>query len=220
MRNSKTRLGISARRHAPCLKTDNVRGYSFSPLKWRLVQQVEHSGLHLDNAGVYAFQELSHGWYLPPFSLEGKTVLDLGACCGETAWYFLKHGALKVISVESELSRVQLIRENKANLNLNIEIIANIFRPGQLLIPHDFLKCDIESYEMELLPYVKTLKPCIIETHGGWIRKQFEKAGFSKFQEIRSESADVELSLLNNFNVTMNSSILHANHNQLGRPTP
>src|SRR5437867_10380800 len=37
--------------------------------------------------------DLWHKWYLPPDGVEGKIVVDMGAGCGETAQFYLLHGA-------------------------------------------------------------------------------------------------------------------------------
>jgi hypothetical protein len=176
------KIGLSNRKHLPVWKIGNS---TFAIWEYRKAKAIEKTGLKLDQFGVFSMTELPEfeKYYLPPFSLKGKTVLDIGACCGETAWFFLKHGAEKVICIEPNPARVKLIEENKKNLNLNIEIIPDIFRPKYLSIPHDFVKCDIESYEMELIPYSKTMKPCVLEVHGPWIREQFEKNGFHTVTE-------------------------------------
>ncbi len=49
-----------------------------------------------------------HEAYLPV----GKTVLDVGAGCGETAFFYLKHGADHVICVESDPEAIVHLRKN------------------------------------------------------------------------------------------------------------
>jgi predicted rRNA methylase YqxC with S4 and FtsJ domains len=82
-----------------------------------------------------------HRAYLPI----GRTVLDLGAGCGETAQFYLNHGAERVICVESNPSFLTLLRQNFGNDPRITIIDANI----------DSIKCDIEGSE----------KNMIIETH-------------------------------------------------------
>src|SRR5207245_11276968 len=53
-----------------------------------------------------------HKWYLPQKSIEGKTVLDVGAGCGETAFFYLKHGAQHVICVEPAGEALQMVMKN------------------------------------------------------------------------------------------------------------
>ena len=52
--------------------------------------------------------QMWHEVYLPV----GKTVLDLGAGCGETAFFYLNHGADHVICVESDPEAVVYLRRN------------------------------------------------------------------------------------------------------------
>lgn len=59
-----------------------------------LVMDSEHRGM------LRAELRAWHRSYLPPTSLVGKTVLDIGAGNGETAQFFLNHGAEHVISIE------------------------------------------------------------------------------------------------------------------------
>jgi hypothetical protein len=180
----KVKLGLSKRKHLPCLL---YAGHSFPLWAYRRVHAIEKLGLELDNYGFSILADelkLFNKYYLPPFSLEGLTVLDLGACCGETAWFFLNHGAAKVVCVEIMKSRVDLMELNKKKLGLNIDIIPEAFNVEQLKIPHDFIKCDIEGAEVLLLPYVSSLKPAVVEAHGEEIKNKFEKAGFHVTYQI------------------------------------
>jgi len=100
--------------------------------------------LELDNDHRVTLEgelELWHRAYLPV----GKTVLDLGAGCGETAQFYLNHGAEKVISIESDSNCYNMLRSNFANDHRVIPILAHI----------DSIKCDIEGGERDL----------VIETH-------------------------------------------------------
>jgi hypothetical protein len=56
-------------------------------------------------------QELST-WHLYPV---GKVVLDIGAGCGETAQFYLNHGAEKVICVEGSKNCLVNLRKNFQN---------------------------------------------------------------------------------------------------------
>jgi len=175
---------LSKRKHLPIIKYAGTDWPLWAYFKLRKVMK---TGLNLDAYGVsimLAEMKLFEDYYLPPFSLKGKTVLDIGACCGETAWFYLKHGAEKVVCIEPLVSRLNIIQANQKKLNLNIEVVGDIFRPDHLNIQHDFLKCDIEGYEMELIPYIERLGPSILEVHTGWIKDKFEKVGFHCVHEI------------------------------------
>ena len=102
--------------------------------------------------------------YLPR-SLLGKTVLDVGAGCGETAFFYIYHGAKRVVCIESDTLACKLIRVNRQRLNLNVEIICSKFNLDHLYIPHDFMKMDIEGGESLLLGWHGKLQECVIETH-------------------------------------------------------
>jgi hypothetical protein len=174
------KFGLSQRKHLPVVKVGKV---SYPIWKFRYAKRIKKmiDALCLDEWGkllVYTELYQFEKYYLPPFSLKDKTVLDLGACCGETAYFYLQHGAKKVICVEADPARAKLILKNKQNLNLNIELVNDFFTPKHLELDHDFIKCDIEGAEIQLIPNVKNLKPCIVEAHGQDVREQFEKNGF------------------------------------------
>ncbi len=100
--------------------------------------------LELDNNHRLTLEqelELWHRAYLPV----GKTVLDLGAGCGETAQFYLNHGAEKVISIEADSSCYDKLCANFVNDNRVIPILAHL----------DSIKCDIEGGERDM----------VIETH-------------------------------------------------------
>jgi ribosomal protein L11 methylase PrmA len=182
------RITLSTKKHLPILRLNSDLRSSFPIWDFWKLRQLEKTGLHLRGLGVNAWiYELPRGWYLPPFSLKGKIVLDLGACCGETAYYFLQNGACKVVCVECDPEYIKLLEENKKNLNLNIEIVAERFNLKHLQISHDFIKCDIDSGEVDLLPIAEHLKPCVLEVHTPNLRNQFEKKGFHVIQKFKGD---------------------------------
>lgn len=80
----------------------------------------------------------------------GKTVLDLGAGYGETAQFFLNHGAERVICIESDPRAVEGLRANFGG-RVGVEIVqAHV----------DAVKVDIEGSEWGL----------VVETHGAFPR--------------------------------------------------
>jgi tRNA G37 N-methylase Trm5 len=103
--------------------------------------------------------------YLPQF-IEGKSVLDVGSGCGETALLFLKAGASEVIGVEQNKEAYALSIENAARNNLNFKPINEQFKLDHLKIPHDLLKMDIEGGESLLLNASDIeLGHAVLETH-------------------------------------------------------
>jgi len=87
-----------------------------------------------------------HSVYLPPGGLSGFNVLDIGAGCGETAQFFLNHGARSVRPVEKDPTAFSLLKENFAG-------DPRISWDGPFQV--DFIKSDCEGGERNM----------VIETH-------------------------------------------------------
>lgn len=122
-----------------------------------------------------------------PIDLQGKVVMDVGAGEGETAMFFLQHGASKVVCVES-------CSDSYARLALNVHTHSNYltsingkFQLSHLNITHDFLKMDIEGYE-EVLLGVKLNTPAAVEVHGLQLCDKFEAAGW-RIKPMNAECA-------------------------------
>jgi len=103
-------------------------------------------------------------WYLPPWSLRGKTVLDIGAGCGETALFYFYHGASRVIAVEPESSLLPLLRRNMSRNNWDMQVVEGPFQAKMLEWKFDFMKMDGEGCESQLLT-TNSIPPCAIEVH-------------------------------------------------------
>ncbi len=80
-----------------------------------------------------------HKWYLPQKSIEGKTVLDAGAGCGETAFFYLNHGAKHVICVEPPGEALQMLKKNFGS-DSRVTIVESSV---------DLIKSDIEGAELD-----------------------------------------------------------------------
>jgi hypothetical protein len=120
-------------------------------------------------------------YLLPPFDLKGKTVLDIGAACGDTAFFYFLHGAGKVVGVELDKNRCAAFSRNAGRLGWNAEIIKGPFKSSQLSIPHDFLKMDCEGGEASLLD-VESLGPAVMELHPWIIGQRTMDTIVSKFR--------------------------------------
>jgi hypothetical protein len=123
-------------------------------------------------------------YYLPTFSLTGKTVLDVGAGCGETAFFYLLYGAGKIVAIERDRNALNCLEENAKRNGWNIQIIPHAFKLSDLNVPHDFMKMDIEGRETALLETSITT-PCIVEVHTNELVSKFEEKGFKKICKCR-----------------------------------
>jgi len=102
--------------------------------------------------------------------------MDVGAADGDTAAWFLRQGAAKVICIEKNpLQAAKII--GKRHLS-NVRVIPEAFRLEHLQIPHDCLKVDIEGYEQLLLEYHEPLGPAIVEVHNWYLYEKFNERGF------------------------------------------
>lgn len=139
------------------------------------------SGLWLDDWAFFYMVTEGKDWnwiYIPPGGLEDKTVLDVGACCGETAYVFFKHGAKKVIAIEPDPQRCNLLSYNSYERGWPIEIYNRKFQLSDLDIPHDFMKVNIEGYELLLLDRPEKIGPCVVDVHNWYIQEKFSQIGF------------------------------------------
>jgi len=103
-------------------------------------------------------------WYLPPWSLTGKTVLDVGAGCGETALFYYLHGASRVIAIEPQTSLVHLLGKNMSRNKWDMKVVEGPFDLSMLDWNFDFMKMDGEGCEAQLLT-ANSIPPCSIEVH-------------------------------------------------------
>jgi hypothetical protein len=176
----------------PCLKLLLTEVKS---IKDRVVTLKDGWKLDVLCASCLARETTAWKYYLPPFSLEGKTVLDIGAGCGETARFFLKNGAKRVLCVEKNQKYTPYLFENQI-IDSRIEVFPEGFNPNHLLkLDYDFVKIDIEGYETLILNWIRDgiisksddLKPTILETHSTYIEDEFKKLGFKILLDISSE---------------------------------
>lgn len=114
--------------------------------------------------------------YIPKGGLQGKTVLDVGAGSGETACFFFKHGASKVICIEPIHSKCEEIRDNAKQLQWNVEIRDKKFTLSDLEGQIDFAKIDCEGGEKILLDTrINILFPFCVEIHSLELVEEFKK---------------------------------------------
>lgn len=114
-------------------------------------------------------------FYLP-IKMKGKTILDIGAGEGETAFFFLLNGAKKVFCVEPNIESYRILAKNE-KLHKDVVAFNRPFELSDLKLPYDFLKMDTEGYEESLLS-VRMEKPAVVEVHGLQLRDKFQKLGY------------------------------------------
>jgi tRNA G37 N-methylase Trm5 len=111
-----------------------------------------------------------------PINVEEKTILDIGAGEGETAYFYLQNNAKKVVCIEANPDAFSMLVKNALN-HQQIEALNEPFKKAHLKIPHDLMKMDIEGYEDKLLTTTPP-KPSIIEVHGLQLRDKFAQKGY------------------------------------------
>ncbi|MGC9069467.1 MAG: FkbM family methyltransferase [Thermoprotei archaeon] len=189
----KVRLRLSRRKKVPIFE---ILGGNYLPhkalsllVRFRWIDEIEHNdeyvilnvkGNRIKLLNHYA-QTMLNEWkiwqiyYVPPFPLLGRTVLDVGAGCGETALFFFLYGARKVIAIEPNVKAVSCLKENAERNRWNVKIIPEPFKLKHLEIQHDFMKMDCESCEQLLLQLPKINKPSIVEVHSNELLNEFKK---------------------------------------------
>lgn len=178
----KVTFGLSRRLHVPSFK---ACGYAIYPWEYFKYRKIAKRNLALTRTGVDVALELEKigHLYLPPFELKGKTVMDIGACCGESAAIFYEAGAKKVIAIEIDPERIECLEFNRRNRGWDMDVITEYASPRHIQEANpDFIKCDIEGYEMDLIDELPKY-PCIVEVHNYWIENRFREKGFKRITE-------------------------------------
>ncbi len=131
----------------------------------------------------------------------GKVVLDVGAGCGETAYFYFKRGALKVICVEPNRFAVECLRENAKRNHWSVEILEQPFSLEMLdTLQFDCMKMDCEDgCEAQLLNYGKPLPPSIIEVHDSSTLTKFQAKFEPEFRLLREPQRSVSIIAVGNF---------------------
>ena len=199
------RFGLSRRKHLPCIWVGDI--YNFPPyridvfLKFRGLKcaktsdgniELSKSGLRFVLAPEYASLFINEfaDWdkqYNPPFSPTNKTIMDVGAGCGETIFYFALKGCKDFIAIEPNPQNADLIRLNASRNSLNVKIYTDIFRRCHLDEHFDFMKSDCEGGESILLEPEKC-KPVSLEVHGKDLKQKFLKKGFKIAKDFKNGS--------------------------------
>jgi len=201
----KIKLGLSRKKRVPVFYILDRTYLLHKALRklWHLrrLNEIEHNKeytileakantLKLTSQHVYLVVDEWKDWeryYLPHFSLDGKTVLDVGAGCGETAFLFFLHGARKVIAVEPNSKAIEYLRENIQRNKWNVEVIPGCFSLEHLKLDFDFMKMDAEGCEELLLSLPRLDKPCVIEVHSNTLLNSFIEKGWERVYDMSNE---------------------------------
>ena len=207
------KFGLSRKRHLPVIWVAGIT--NFNPyrldvfLKYRGMTltriddnhvAIEKNGLKFTLLQDYA-NILIHEFtkwprdYKFPSSLKNKTILDIGAGCGETIFYFALKGCRNFIAVEPNTQCADLLRKNAENNALNIRVYNDIFRKSHLNGNFDFIKCDCEGGESILLEE-EISKPTSLEVHGLDLIKKFQEKHFKK---VTNPSDKYPICIMRNF---------------------
>jgi SAM-dependent methyltransferase len=211
------KLGLSNKRRVPIFYLDKRTKNTFTPMSafsifihsrgWSLkpvdgYSIVTHNGVSLKLTAQKAVTMLWEWrkWrrdYLPPFSLQGKTVLDIGAGSGETAYLYASSGAKEIVCIETSPSEAALIQENSKNLGWNTTVLCEPFKLEHLAMrKFDFAKVDCEGCESILLSLPEVTVPMAVESHSTSITEGLEKKGFKRAGR-QAQSEDIVI--MNNF---------------------
>jgi len=115
-------------------------------------------------------------------SFEGKTILDIGADWGSTTYYFLQHGAKKIVAVEGDRKKALELFANYNHV-ANVVCIEMLIKSAeqfeQLIFKYkpDIVKCDIEGDERYLLNVpvatIASIGEWLLETHSDDLHQKF-----------------------------------------------
>jgi FkbM family methyltransferase len=98
----------------------------------------------------------------------GRVVLDVGGFCGETAVYFRKLGAEKIVIYEPVLAHLEFIQENVKLNNIKAEIHAQGIgkEDGTITVPYDCINPEfgrVNQGKQELTVSIRNIKDVISE---------------------------------------------------------
>ena len=198
VRNKVTvKFGLSRKRHLPVIWVAGITNFNLYRLdvvlKYRGMTltkiddkhiAIEKNGLQFillqdyANIVIHEFTKWTRDYKFPS-SLKNRTILDIGAGCGETIFYFAIKGCRNFIAVEPNTQCADLLRKNAENNSLNVKVYNDIFRKSHLNENFDFIKCDCEGGESILLEQ-EISKPISLEVHGLDLIKKFQEKHFKK----------------------------------------
>jgi hypothetical protein len=131
-----------------------------------MCNQADYSILHLSKYSRELIRDELDFWhdaYLP----SGEVVLDVGACCGETALFYILHGAKRVICIEPYPKYLRYLHMNKA-------IIEKRYKAKIDILPYAInkIKMDAEGAEIGMSMEVHGLYEFVELNHNLLSKKQ------------------------------------------------
>jgi hypothetical protein len=214
VRNKVTvKFGLSRKRHLPVIWVAGItnfnlyrldiflkyRGLSLTKIDDKHVL-VEKNGIQFILLKEYAcifmheFTKYNRDYRFPS-SLKNKTILDIGAGCGETILYFALKGCRNFVAVEPNTRCANLLRKNAEKNGLNVKVYNDIFRKSHLEEKCDFIKCDCEGGESILLEEDLS-KPIALEVHGLDLIKKFRQ---KHFKNVTNSTGNYQTCIMRNF---------------------
>lgn len=155
-----------------------LRNWNVSRQGYDWIARGPEVALNLGEDGYWYLVEwpVYESQYLPPFSLSGATVLDIGAEYGVTTYFWLKHGAKRVYSVEPDRVKFSILEQNATQNHWPVIPINERFKREQLYRDRfDFVKIDCEGGESVLLEEgCQVPAPFVVETHGSELTKEIQ----------------------------------------------
>jgi hypothetical protein len=207
------KFGLSRKKHLPVIwvaDSSNYHPYRFDVfLKYRglTLTKIDDKHVAICKNGlefillqeyapfiIYEFVEW-HRYYKFPSSLKNKTLLDVGAGCGETIFFYALKGCRNFIAVEPNIQCANLLRKNAKNNSLNVKVYNDIFREKHLNENFDFIKCDCEGGESILLEK-EISKPISLEVHGLELIKKFQE---KHFKNVTNPNGNHPICIMRNF---------------------
>jgi hypothetical protein len=125
--------------------------------------------------------------------IKDNSVLDVGACDGDSAKFFYEKGARRIYCIEMVKEFADMIKTP------NTVVLNEPFQLKHLELPCDCWKFDIEGHEALLLDYKGEFKPTVIEVHSEYLYERFKEIGFRRLYEPKNNYDSVRICFMVNF---------------------
>ena len=127
------------------------------------------------------------------FGLSRRARLPILHVCNRQRFIWEYWRFKRVVAVEPDPNRVACLKFNRTKFGWNMDIVADYASPGVVeRVNPDFIKCDIEGFEMDLID-VLARYPCVLEVHSGWVEREFARRGFYPISESYDRMLTIRL---------------------------